>query len=386
MPSASPEAGRPRIVVAPDKFKGCCSAAEAAAAIVAGLRDVWGDGPVYRTIPMADGGDGTVEAFLDGGATAVSATVRGPLGAPVVARYARDGAVAIIEMAAASGLVLAGARRDALRATTFGTGELIAHAIASGARRIVLGIGGSATTDGGAGALAALGVRFLDAAGRELEPVPAGLAALARIDASGLDERLAGIEIDVACDVANPLAGPAGAAFVYGPQKGATPAEAAALDALLERLAALALVATGKDLRAMPGAGAAGGLGWGLATFAGATICRGFTLVAELRGLSDALRGAALCLTAEGSIDAQTLHGKVVDGVATLCAAAGVPAVAFGGAVDAGVEAALWARGAACLPIVPRPLDLATAMREAPALIRAAAARLARLRPRPDAS
>jgi len=372
-----------RIVVAPDKFKGSCSAAQAAEAIAAGLATVWGDAYEYQRIPMADGGEGTVDAFLDGGAVEARVVVRGPLGEAVTARYAMMGDTAIIEMAAASGLTLLGQRRDAVHASTFGTGELIRAALDGGAKRIVLGIGGSATTDGGAGALAALGARFLDAAGGQLDPRPVGLAQLARLDLSALDPRLHETEIDVACDVENRLLGPHGAAAVYGPQKGASARDVELLDMVLSRFADAAAATVGTEFRNLPGAGAAGGLGWGLATFAGARLSRGFSIVAELRGLPAAIHGAALCLTAEGQIDAQTLHGKVIDGVAALGAHAGVPVVAFAGSVEPAAETALAARGVACLPIVPGPMDLATAMREAPVLIRAAAARLARLRPAP---
>ena len=372
-----------RIVVAPDKLKGSCSAAQAAAAIVAGLHAVWGEQFAYQEFPMADGGEGTVDAFLDGGASEARVEVHGPLGDPVTARYAVQGDTAIVEMAAASGLTLLGAHRDAVRASTFGTGELIRHALDHGAKRIVLGIGGSATTDGGAGALAALGARFLDPDGHALDPRPAALTQLARLDVTGLDPRLARTEIDIACDVENRLLGPHGAAAVYGPQKGASPADIELLDMVLTRFADAAAASAGTEFRNLPGAGAAGGLGWGLATFAGARLSRGFSIVAELRGLPAAIHGAALCVTAEGQIDAQTLHGKVVEGVAALCVHAAVPCVALAGSVQAAAEATLAERGAACLPIVSGPMDLATAMREGPALIRAAASRLARLRPAP---
>lgn len=375
---------RPWVVVAPDKLKGSCSAAEAAAAIVAGLREVWGDRAEYRAIPMADGGEGTVEAFLDGGACARRVTVHGPLGDPVEATYALLDGIAVAEMAAASGLGLIGARRKPLVATTYGTGEVMRDALDAGARRIVLGIGGSATTDGGAGALAALGARFYDAEGEALEPRPEALERLARLDLDALDPRLSAVEIDVACDVDNPLLGARGAAAVYGPQKGAGPEAVARLDGILRRLADVAVAATGRDLRDLAGAGAAGGLGWGLATCLGARLSRGFALVAELRGLRAALDGAVLCVTAEGRIDTQTLAGKVVAGVATLCAELAVPVVALAGDVDPATERALGARGVTCLPLPMGPLTLEEALRSAPALIRAAAARLARLR-RPQA-
>jgi glycerate kinase len=373
----------PRVIVAPDKFKGSCTAREAADAIVLGLRDAWGDAATYAAIPLADGGDGTVTAFLDGGAVPQHVRVVDALGTPVDVTYARSGPSAILEMAAASGLALLGQNLAPRRATTYGTGLLIADALAGSATRIVLGIGGSATTDGGAGALAALGVRFLDANGAVLEPAPAALAALASIDASGLDPRLANVSLEIACDVDNPLLGPTGAAAVYAPQKGATPADVAFLEGVLARLADVARRASGRDLRAMPGAGAAGGLGWGLATFAGARLAGGFDIVAKLQGLEDALRGAALCITGEGRIDRQSLDGKVVAGVAYLAAAAGVRVIAIGGSVDPLVVPDLLARGVTCIALIEDPAERERAMREAPAFIRAAVARWARAQPVP---
>jgi glycerate kinase len=367
-----------RVVVAPDKFKGSLDAAGVAAALAAGVRDTIPDA-VLDLVPMADGGDGTVAAFLAGGAVARRVRVCGPLGEPVDAVYARDGEVAIVEMAAASGLALLGERRAVRRATTRGTGELLRDALNGGARRIVLGIGGSATTDGGAGALAALGAQFLDAHGAALEPTPDALAQLARVDLSGLDRRLASIDLAVACDVDNPLLGPAGAAAVYGPQKGASSGDVAFLDGVLTRSADAMAAATGRDLRDVPGAGAAGGLGWALASACGARLERGVALVAEVRGLRAALEGADWCFTGEGRIDAQTLRGKVVDGVAALAREARVPVVAFGGSVDLAVEAALRARGVRCFPIVPGPESLDNAMRDAAANLRAAASRVAAL-------
>jgi glycerate 2-kinase len=372
-----------RVVIAPDKFKSSLNAAEVAAALARGVRDVV-PGAECLAVPMADGGDGTVEAFLASGASARTVRVAGPLGEPVEATYARDGETAIVEMAAASGLaLLGGGRLDARRASTRGTGELLRDALDGGARRILLGIGGSATTDGGAGALAALGARFFDDAGAALDPTPAGLAAVARVDLSGLDSRLRPaaasgepeVAIAVACDVDNPLLGPQGAAAVYGPQKGASPEDVAFLDGVLARLADAMTAATGRDLRALPGAGAAGGLGWALASACGARLERGVTLVAEARGLAGALRGADWCFTGEGRIDAQTLRGKVVDGVAALARAANVPVIAFGGSVDRDAERELCARGVCCMPIAPGPLSLDEAMRDAAANLRAAAAR-----------
>lgn len=371
------------MIIAPDKFKGSCDAGGVADALCAGLRDVWGAAAEYVLVPMADGGDGTVQAFLATGAVARRVMVRGPLGDPVTATYARDGDTAIIEMASASGLALLGERRDARAATTFGTGQLLRDAIDGGAKSIVLGIGGSATTDGGAGALAALGVRFLDAGGSPLAPDPQALAKLARIDASRLDSRLRSIPIAIACDVDNPLLGRDGAAAVYGPQKGAHDADVVFLDGVLARMADLATGVAGNDLRHLPGAGAAGGLGWGLATFAGARLATGFDLIARQRGLSAALAGATLCVTGEGRIDEQTLHGKVVAGVAGLAAPLGLAAIAFCGSIEHAAEEALAQRGVACVPIVDAPMTLAQAMHNAPALLRSAAARFARVWPLP---
>jgi glycerate 2-kinase len=365
-----------RVVVAPDKFKGSLDAAGVAAALAAGVRDVI-PGAECDLNPMADGGDGTVDAFLASGATPRTARVTGPLGALVDATYARDGDVAILEMAAASGLELVRDRVDARRATTRGTGELLRDALDGGAKRIVLGIGGSATTDGGAGALAALGARFFDSAGAALEPQPESLARVARVDLASLDARLREIDLAIACDVDNPLLGPYGAAAVYGPQKGASPDDVAFLDGVLARLADALTAAIGRDLRALPGAGAAGGLGWALASACGARLERGVALVAEVRGLAGALHGADWCFTGEGRIDEQTLRGKVVDGVAALARVAGVPVIAFGGSVDLAVEAELRARGVRCVPIAPGPVSLEKAMRDAGANLRAAAARVA---------
>jgi glycerate kinase len=363
-----------RVVIAPDKFKSSLAAASVASALAAGIRDVVPDAEC-DLVPMADGGDGTVAAFIATGARAVTVTVPGPLGRPTIATYARDGDTAIIEMADASGLAVEPAR-DVRRASTAGTGALVRDALDAGARTIVLGIGGSATTDGGAGALATLGARFLRADGVALDPVPAALAEVASVDLSGLDGRLASIDFAIACDVDNPLTGEQGAAAIYGPQKGARPADVAFLDAMLERLADAMARATGRDLRALPGAGAAGGLGWGFAAACGARLERGVTLVADARGLAHRLEGADWCFTGEGRIDVQTLHGKVVYGVAELARAAGTPVVAFGGSVDVAVEAALRELGVACVGIVTGPMTLHEAIVATEPLLRAAAARV----------
>ncbi|GAC1558172.1 MAG: glycerate kinase [Vulcanimicrobiaceae bacterium] len=372
---------RQRIVVAPDKFKGSLSALDVARAIERGLAHVVGDRFTIDVVPMADGGEGTVAAFAEGGARSVRRIVRGPLGTPVEATFARDGDVAIVEMASASGLALLATADYAPRdASTYGTGELISAALDDGATRIVVGIGGSATNDGGAGMLAALGMRFIDARGAALAPGGAALRDLAAIDVRGLDPRLASIAIDVAADVDNPLCGPSGASAIFGPQMGASPRDVAELDAALERYADVAAAMLHRDVRDEPGAGAAGGLGFALSAFLGARLRPGVEIVAELRGLARALDGAAWCLTGEGRIDTQTLRGKTVAGVARIARRYDVPVIAIAGSLDAAAEDALFASGVTCVPICEAPMSLARAMDDASALVERAAARIARLR------
>jgi glycerate 2-kinase len=324
-----------RIVVAPDSFKGSLSADLAAAAIAGGLaRAVPGAVPVLR--PVADGGEGTVAAALRAGYRARTARVTGPDGAPVDAVLAQQGSTAVLELATAAGLGLLG-RPAPLTATTRGVGELVRHALDAGATRIVLGIGGSATTDGGAGMLQALGLRLLDARGRELPPGGGALADLDRIDAAGLDDRLSRVEFVVASDVDNPLTGPAGAAHVFGPQKGASAEQVARLDAALTRYAAVLARDLGADVVAAPGAGGAGGTAAG-ALAAGARLVSGAALVCDLVGLPEAIAGAALVITGEGSLDEQTLHGKAPAEVARRAREAGVPCLALAGHVALGPE------------------------------------------------
>jgi glycerate kinase len=369
--------------VAPDKFKGSLTAAQAAAAISRGIRAANSRADV-TCIPMADGGEGTVDAFVDAGWSRVYARVRGPLGAPVDASLAiadvPDGPVAVVEMAAASGLArIPPDRRAPLRASTFGTGELVRTALDRGARRIVVALGGSATNDAGAGFLAALGVRLLDADDRPIADGGGGLERIARIDLSGLDPRVRDVVFEIAADVDAPLLGPYGASATFGPQKGASPAEVARLDAALGTFADAAAAALGRDVRDEPGTGAAGGLGFALRAFFDARARPGVAVVAELRGLSEALRGAAYCFTGEGAIDAQTAHGKTVAGVAKLARAAGVPTIAFAGRVDAAAEADLASRGILAIPIPDGPQTLETAQSAAAPLLERAASRATRL-------
>lgn len=371
-----------KIVIAPDSYKGSLTAAEVAEAMAAGVRRVWPDAEV-ALVPMADGGEGTVQALVDAtGGRLITATVRGPLGDPVEATFGMmgDGETAVIEMAQASGLPLVPRdRRNPLVTTTYGTGELILRALDEGARRLIIGIGGSATNDGGAGMAQALGARLLDAEGRELEHGGAALARLERIDLSGLDPRVRSLQITVACDVDNPLTGPRGASAVFGPQKGATPEMVAQLDAALKRWAEVIKRDLGKDVDAIPGAGAAGGLGAGLMALLDAQLRRGVEIVVEATGLERHLDGADLCLTGEGNTDFQTAHGKTPMGVAAAARRRGVPVICLSGGLgrdyqqiyDVGIDAAL--------PIVPGPVDLDTAIQEAARFVADAAERALRL-------
>ena len=319
------------VVVAPDKFKGSLSAAGVAAAVASGLRAAV-PGLDAREHPVADGGDGTVEAALSAGFARRDVRCTGPTGDTVLAALAVRDQVAVVELAAASGLSrLPGGRLAAMSATSRGTGELIRAALDLGCRQVVLGLGGSACTDGGAGMVQALGVRLLDAAGAELAPGGGPLADLDRLDLSGFDPRVAAAEFVIASDVDNPLLGPHGAAAVYGPQKGASAAEVALLDAALARWAAMAGAATGVDAAGVPGVGAAGGVGYAAVVFLRAKLRSGIEYLLDLLEVRAALPGARLVVTGEGSLDEQTLHGKAPAGVAAAARAAGVPAVAVAG-------------------------------------------------------
>lgn len=297
------------VVLAPDKFQGCLSGPAVAAALAEGLRRVAFSTRI-RTVPLADGGDGTVAALLDRGWEPLDATVTGPDGWPVTARIARRGSTAVVESATASGLALLGGRRRPLEAGSRGVGETIAAALDAGARHVVVGVGGTACTDGGAGMLAALGARLLDADGRPVADGGGALTGIARVDLAPARQRLAGVTLTVATDVDNPLLGPHGAAAVYGPQKGAGPADVLALEAGLGHWAGV----VGGD-PGLPGSGAGGGLGYGLVAGLGGTVRSGVDLVLELVGFAEELVLADLVVTGEGRLDRQSLHGKAVTGV-----------------------------------------------------------------------
>jgi glycerate kinase len=361
-----------RVVIAPDKFKGSLSATHAAEAMMRGVARA-APGAVIDRVPMADGGEGTVDALVAAtGGSYREARVTGPLGEPITARFGLlgDGRTAAIEMAAASGLVLVPAeRRNPLIATTRGTGELLREAIAAGARCVIVGIGGSATNDGGAGLGQALGYRLIDTDGRELEPGGGRLDRLARIDPSGRDPELQGIEVAVACDVTNPLCGPSGASAVYGPQKGATPAMVETLDTNLAHFATIVARDLGVSIADIPGSGAAGGLGGGLVAFAAGRLEKGVNLVIEAVDLAKRLEGADLCLTGEGALDEQSAFGKTAVGVARLAHSLGCPTLALAGTIGPGAEAALELGINAYFSICPGPISLDDAMARAGELL-----------------
>jgi glycerate kinase len=366
------------VVVAPDSFKGSLSAVQAAEAMERGVLDAWPDSRVVK-IPIADGGEGTVEALVTATCGRYqTCTVRGPLGRPVEARWEvlGDGRTAVVEMAAASGLTLVPeGRRDPRIASTFGTGQLIRAVLDAGFRHLVIGIGGSATNDGGSGMAKALGVRLLDGRGDTLPEGGAALSRLASVDLSRVDPRLAGTEILVACDVDNPLTGPRGASAVYGPQKGATPAVVAELDAALERYAAVSSGATGRDVAGLPGAGAAGGLGAGLLLFTPARLVPGIDLVLDSTRFDDQVRGARLVVVGEGRTDHQTARGKAPVGVARVASRHGVPVLLVSGSLGPGADDVLVQGVSRVVAAAPPGMPLGEAMSRGAELIEAAVCR-----------
>jgi glycerate 2-kinase len=371
-----------RVVVAPDSFKGSLSAAAVCAAVEAGVRRAV-PGAEVAAVPMADGGEGTLDCFLSARAgDAVEVAATDPLGRPVKARYALsgDGASAVVELAAASGLPLVeDVPPDPMNAATTGTGELIADAVRRGAREILVCIGGSASTDGGTGLLRALGFRLLDASGLELPPGGAALARLATIDGSGVPAEVRAARFRVACDVTNPLVGPHGAAAVFGPQKGASPGQVAELDAALTVFADVLAAHGGARVHDLPGAGAAGGTCGGLVGALGAEPAGGALLVAEAVGLPSALAGADLVVTGEGRVDGQSADGKVVSAVAALARDRGVPCVALAGGVAPPLDD-LHALGlTAAFGIADGPRTLAELKADAAPLLTALAEQVTRL-------
>ncbi len=372
---------RMKIVIAPDSFKESLPATAVAQAVRRGLAMIFPDA-AYDLAPMADGGEGTVDAMVHAtGGRFVKCPVGGPMGRPVEARFGilGDQQTAVIEMAAASGLPLVPRdQRNPMIATTRGTGELIAAALREKATRIIIGIGGSATVDGGAGAVEALGARLLDERGEPIGSGGRGLRKLSTIEMDGFDPRIRQTEILVACDVTNPLTGPHGAARVYGPQKGATPEMVAALDENLKHYARVVKERLGIDIDTPEGAGAAGGLGAALMGFCGARLESGSQLVAEAIGLSERLCGADLCVTGEGRIDGQSSRGKVCQQVARMAQRHGVPAVALVGGVGPQAETMIPPLSA-FFSIVNQPMELSEAMARADELLEASAEQVGRL-------
>ncbi|MTE14731.1 glycerate kinase [Nocardia aurantiaca] len=318
-----------RVLLAPDKFKGSLSAAQVAAALAAGISRA-APGTAIRCTPVADGGDGTVDAFVAAGWERVEVDSYGPTLAPVTASYAVRGRVAVVELAAVSGIAkLPGGQPDPLHASTYGVGDVIGDALDRGAREIVLGLGGSASTDGGAGLLQALGLRILDADGNELPCGGAALARAVRVDREDLHPGLADATVTLASDVDNPLLGSTGAAAIYAPQKGADPDQVATLEAALKNWAAV----LGPEFADKPGAGAAGGTGFGALAALGAQMRSGIDLVLDLIDFRAQLADADLVITGEGSLDEQSLSGKAPIGVCQAARAAGVPVLAVAGRV-----------------------------------------------------
>lgn len=370
-----------RIVLAPNAFKGSLTAREAAAAMARGAQRALPDCQTVE-VPVADGGDGLHQVALEAlNAREISLSVSGPLGEPTQASLAHSTSqnVAVVEMALASGLaLLPDSQRNPLHTSTLGTGQLIAAALDLRVDRIVVGIGGSATNDGGVGMATALGARFLDAAGQPVEPVGGELERINTMDLSGMDPRLATTQIDVVCDVDNPLCGLRGAAQVYGPQKGADAEAVTRLDAGLANLAAVIERTLGLQVMDLPGAGAAGGLGAGLHAFLNGKLRRGTAVVFDLVDLGSKLEGADLVLTGEGQIDFQTRMGKAPAAVAEEALARGIPCLALAGSVGERIEELHDVGLAAVMSICHGPMTLETAMGRSSILVEQAAEQLVR--------
>ncbi|MFJ4642416.1 glycerate kinase [Streptomyces bobili] len=372
--------GTRRVLVAADKFKGSLTAVEVAERVTAGLRRALPEVEV-EALPVADGGDGTVAAAVAAGFERREVRVAGPLGQEVTAAFALRGDTAVVEMAEASGLQRLPAGVFApLTASTYGSGELLRAALDAGVRTIVFGVGGSATTDGGAGMLSALGARFLDADGEPVGPGGGGLAGLATADLSGLDARLSSVELVLASDVDNPLTGPKGAPAVYGPQKGASPDDVAALDAALAHFAKVLETSVGPraaEYAAAPGAGAAGGIGYG-ALLLGARFRAGIEVMLDVLGFAHALERAELVITGEGSLDEQTLHGKAPAGVAAAARAAGKEVVAVCGRLALPPEALGRAGIRRAYPLTDAEPDIAKCIAEAGPILERVAEQIGR--------
>ncbi|MBV6715171.1 glycerate kinase [Paenibacillus chitinolyticus] len=374
-----------KIVIAPDSYKGSLSSKEAGLAIERGVRRAGIGNFTTSVIPMADGGEGTLECLMESSkGRMVRAVVKDPLGRDISAVFGilGDGRTGVIEMAKSSGLyLLEESERNPLLTSTYGFGQLIKAALDEGCRHFILGLGGSATNDGGAGMLQALGAELLDSGGRPLADGAGGgaLGEVAGISVDGLDKRLARCTFTLACDVTNPFTGPHGASAVFGPQKGAAPDMVDRLESNLARFADVIREATGTALHGLPAAGAAGGLAGGILAFLNARLESGFSVVSAVTGLEAAVKGADLVLTGEGRTDAQTARGKTPAGVAGLAAKHGVPAVVLAGSVGEGIEE-LYGQGVtAVFSLVNGPMSLEEAMRRTPELLEQTAAQVMRV-------
>jgi len=371
-----------KILICPDKFKESLSAANAAQHIFNGIKKVI-PGADCRIIPLADGGEGTVDALVAAtNGNKVQAIVSDPLLRKVNSFYgiSGDGKTAFIEMAAASGMaLLKPEERNPIITTSYGTGELIQKTLEKGCTNIILGIGGSATVDGGVGMAQALGIKFTDESGKDVPPGGGYLGAIRQIDTSGLDARIRNCSITVACDVTNILTGPKGAAYVFGPQKGANPVQVKQLDKNLAHLSALVLEQMHIETVDLPGGGAAGGMGAGIVAFLGGEIRKGFDVVSELIGLDHLIQWADLVITGEGKMDSQTAYGKTPAGVAEKALHYGKPVIAFTGALGEGVEKLYRSGFTAIIPIADKPMPLEQSMSRAAHLLEQAAERSFRL-------
>ena len=369
-----------RILVTPDSFKGSLSAVKVADAMEAGLLRVFTDALVVK-IPIADGGEGTVDALVSAtGGTINHCEVEGPLGHSIKSFWGLlgDGQTAVVEMAAASGLPLVPENlRDPRITSSFGTGQLILKALDFGCKKIIIGLGGSATNDGGAGMAEAFGVRFLKSDGGVVGRGGSALSELSQIDMSSIDERLKDVEILVACDVDNPLCGEKGASAVYGPQKGASAEDVAELDRSLKVFAEVASKFTGKDVSNIPGAGAAGGMGAGLMFFTNAVLRSGIDIVIEATGMEELVKNSDLIITGEGKTDAQTCFGKAPVGVGSLAQKHGRIAVCLSGSLGDGAESILKRGIQAIFSIAPGPMTMDQSMTNAQLLLESASFRLA---------
>lgn len=366
-----------RVLVAPDKFKGSRTAAQVAADIAIGLRIAQPSLEIVE-LPIADGGDGTVAAAVSNGFDAVEVEASGPTGHRVTATYARRGGLAVVELAAVCGLAqLPGGLREPVISSTYGLGQVIDEAIKAGVTDIVVGLGGSASTDGGAGMIQALGARLLDAAGAEIPRGGAGLIDLTSIDLSGLHRRIDGISFILASDVENPLLGPSGAAAVFGPQKGATSQQVQQLEAALARWATVVGKTTGADLTTQNGAGAAGGTGFAALTLLGAQLRSGAELMLELVGFTEHLADTDLVITGEGMLDEQSLSGKAPMVVARAAGVAGIPVVAIVGHTTLGWDRVQAAGLNAVYPLSDIQPDQRRSMTEASQLLRLVASKVA---------